>query len=105
MSMRLMTYLPPDIVLELRRARQLRHVVRHQNTVITKTCIECSRTFEQKRYLKGICSEECKKIRRTRFRPPTFKTCDYCGDSFGPVNRLSARYCGVECKNDAARKG
>lgn len=49
-------------------------IKKYQNKIIDKTCIECGKKFRQKLSLKGICSEECKAIRRKRFRPRTKNT-------------------------------
>ena len=74
-------------------------IIKYQNKVIKKNCIECGKEIYQKRRLKGIC-EECKKIRRQRFRPQTYKNCLFCGKEFGPVNRLSKKFCSIKCKVD-----
>ena len=35
----------------------------------------------------------------------TFKFCHKCGKEFGPVDRLTAKYCSRDCKHDAMRIG
>ena len=73
-------------------------IIKYQNTIIKKICIECGKEFYQKRRLKGICSEKCKKIRRSRFRPQTYKKCLFCGKDFGPVDTLNQKLCSIKCK-------
>jgi len=73
-------------------------VLKYQNTILDKKCIECGKDFKQIRRLKGICSEECKGLRRKRFRPQTFKKCKLCKNVFGPVDRLSKDFCSNKCK-------
>ena len=36
-------------------------------------------------------------------KPQTFKTCEHCGERFGPVERLRRRYCSPACKANAQR--
>ena len=72
-------------------------IIKYQNTIIKKNCIECGIEIYQKRRLKGIC-EECKKTRRSRFRPQTYKICMFCGKEFGPVDRLKKKFCSIKCK-------
>lgn len=83
-------------------SRDLLKVLRYQNAVIEKDCIVCGSKFEQKRRLKAICSDECRKARRCELRPQTFKDCEHCGAQFGPVDRLDVRFCGTACKYKAA---
>lgn len=85
--------------------RDLLKVLKYQNTVVQKSCLECGKTFQQARRLKAICSDECKKARRSKFRPQTFKDCEQCGTRFGPVDNLSVRFCGAACKYKAAATG
>lgn len=73
-------------------------VIKYQTTIIEKKCIECGKTFIQMRRLKAVCSEDCRLKRRLRFRPPTFKKCEYCGRKFGPVERLVIKFCSYKCK-------
>ena len=73
-------------------------ILKYQNKIIKKECIECGKEFYQKRRLKGICSDECKAIRRKRFRPQTFLKCKKCGKDFGPVDRLNKIFCSNKCK-------
>lgn len=75
--------------------------LKYQRKLVDKVCIECGKKFYQERVKKGICSEECKRARRKRFRPPTFKKCAYCGNSFGPVEHLFIKYCSPKCRNQA----
>ncbi len=36
-------------------------------------------------------------------KPQTFRPCAHCGRVFGPLDRLSQRFCGPSCKYAAAR--
>ena len=36
-------------------------------------------------------------------RPQTFRQCVYCGDTFGPLDKLSQQFCSVACKGFASR--
>src|SRR3990167_834223 len=73
-------------------------VLKYQNTILDKRCIECGEEFRQIRRLKGICSEGCKIVRRLRFRPQTFIECKKCGRKFGPIERLNRIFCSNKCK-------
>lgn len=72
--------------------------MRYHQTILDKKCIHCGKEFKEKRTGKGICSVECKKKRRSIFRPQTFKECLYCGEVFGPLGRLSTKFCSHLCK-------
>lgn len=80
-------------------------VYRYQHTVIEKTCIECGAKFSAIRRLKPICSDDCKKARRSKFRPQTFRNCEVCGIKFGPVDHLKVRFCSYACKVIGQRTG
>ena len=38
-------------------------------------------------------------------KPQTFRACDKCGETFGPLDRLSQRFCSTTCKYEAAKTG
>jgi len=61
--------------------------------VANRDCVCCGRTFVGKAGAK-LCSDECK----AAHRPQTFKRCQCCGETFGPVERLSRKYCSQACK-------
>lgn len=61
--------------------------------VTEKQCGACASTFEGKPK-KKFCSVNCRRIGR----PPTFLSCQSCGQSFGPVDRLCRQYCSYRCK-------
>jgi len=46
-----------------------------------------------------------KKESTKKGRPQTFKLCESCGVEFGPIPRLSTKYCSRECKHDKQRTG
>lgn len=76
---------------------------RYAETLVHKTCVECGVSFVAMRRLKPICSPECKRERTLRFRPKTYVNCHHCGDSFGPVDHLSKKFCSVKCKAEFQR--
>lgn len=76
----------------------LERVLKYQNAIIVKVCLQCKKNFKQKRRLLSICSYRCMKNRRSLFRPQTFKKCIQCKKVFGPVERLSRRFCSIKCK-------
>lgn len=74
-------------------------VRKYQATIVMKTCIECGQSFEQRRSLSGICSDDCKTARRRRFRPQTELACEHCGESF-VASHLNRRFCSARCAYD-----
>lgn len=77
----------------------------YQNTIIEKICIECGNKFLDRRSLKAICYNGCRKKRKLRFRPQTFKICLFCNKEFGPVDRLSKMFCSYFCKKESMKTG
>ena len=65
-----------------------------------RTCAVCAGRFEAKSKTK-LCSPAC----RLRYRPQTFRACDQCGRTFGPLANLRRRFCSQICKNDAQATG
>lgn len=80
-------------------------VFKYQHTEVDKKCMECGKDFRAIRRLKPICSELCKSVRRNKSKPQTFKECKHCNKRFGPVDRLSQKYCSINCKTSAQRTG
>lgn len=74
-----------------------------RDTLVTKTCIECGNSYQDRNGEGKVCSQ-CKPVRRQRFRPPTFMTCARCGQEFGPVDHLGRKYCSAQCRR-ASIKG
>ena len=70
------------------------------HSVAVRICIMCGRSFEGLPS-KKLCSTEC----RAKHRPQTFKNCSQCGTVFGPVDRLSVKYCSRDCKHKAQTTG
>lgn len=66
---------------------------RHCHGIAVRSCVRCGGAFEGKRGAK-LCSPEC----RAAHRLQTFKSCTRCGARFGPVDRLSRRFCSRACK-------
>ena len=69
-------------------------------TLLRRTCRQCGREFtgEARNH---YCSKEC----FAASRPQTFLTCLRCGCRFGPVDRLSRKFCSKECANKAKATG
>ena len=65
-----------------------------------RTCVICGGLFFGLSS-KILCSQECRK----KYRPQTFKDCAHCGSRFGPVNRLSQKFCCYPCKAAAMKTG
>lgn len=65
-----------------------------------RTCRICGSRFEG-RSAQVLCSDPCRK----KDRPQTFRDCENCGSRFGPVPRLSRRFCTYACKASAMRTG
>lgn len=58
-----------------------------------RVCAVCASSFVGKTGNK-FCSDDC----RIRARPATFKKCLHCATEFGPVDRLSRKFCSLICK-------
>jgi hypothetical protein len=43
--------------------------------------------------------------RNPALRPQSFATCKRCGIRFGPLDNLSRKFCGIECKIEAQKTG
>ena len=65
-----------------------------------RVCVICGNPFTGKSGAK-VCSADC----RRSLRPRTFLRCANCGQTFGPVDRLSRKYCSVRCKVEAQTTG
>ena len=65
-----------------------------------RTCGVCGKKFEGRTGNK-FCSADCRHVER----PQTFRDCEWCGKRFGPVDRLSVRFCTYACKVEAQRTG
>lgn len=63
-----------------------------------RTCAICKSEFEGLAS-KILCSPECRKIHR----PQTMRRCANCGVTFGPVGRLSVKFCSQSCHYESAR--
>lgn len=77
-----------------------------RDQVITKICAECNTPYQTRRGNGGdkpTYCDDCKIIRRKRFRPQTFLICQNCNQEFGPVERLDVKYCSRKCKNEALK--
>lgn len=48
---------------------------------------------------------EERKRRGGNRKPQTFKKCERCGVTFGPLDRLSQKFCSMECKVSAQTTG
>ena len=68
--------------------------------IAERECVQCGSRFLGKANVK-LCSDAC----RSNHRPQTFKNCGYCGESFGPVDRLSRIFCSHACKVKAQTTG
>jgi len=65
-----------------------------------RVCVQCGGGFVGKTNVK-LCSPECK----AKHRPQTFKSCECCGSTFGPVDHISRKFCSYECKTKAQTTG
>lgn len=63
-------------------------------------CIVCNKMFVGHANTK-MCSSEC----RRKYRPQTFKICQQCGKRFGPVDRISRKFCSYKCKAESQKTG
>src|SRR5678815_445817 len=79
--------------------------LRYDRTIVTKQCVECGAPHRCQRNQIPVCSAHCRSIRTERFRPKTFLTCQRCGQKFGPVSRLSKKFCSNDCKYESLRTG
>ena len=68
--------------------------------IAERKCIQCGDAFLGKSNVK-LCSDRC----RAAHRPQTFKDCEFCGESFGPVTHLARRFCSYECKSKSQATG
>lgn len=68
--------------------------------IAERTCIQCAARFIAKSGVQ-LCSPSC----RTAYRPPTFRSCEQCEETFGPLDHLARRFCSSACKYTAARTG
>jgi hypothetical protein len=66
----------------------------------TRSCVQCGAQFEG-RDCATLCSPVCRQARLK----PTYKICETCGVTFGPVDRLSPRFCGRACAVRAQTTG
>lgn len=73
---------------------------RHCHGLAYRTCSVCGKRFLGRRSMKA-CSPACHRA----LRPPTFRLCDHCGCLFGPLPRLTTRFCSYACKAAAQRTG
>jgi hypothetical protein len=88
-----------------RKSKAVRKALRYQRKIIEKECLECGAPTMTQRNVLPVCSATCSDIRRVRLRPQTFKNCESCRSKFGPVNRLSQRFCSYVCKVKAQTTG
>lgn len=65
-----------------------------------RVCIICGDHFIGRRGRKA-CSQACRRI----LRPATFRKCQQCGQTFGPLSHLSRKYCSQRCKIVAQTTG
>lgn len=91
---------PLDQFHKIRDGSQLTSRCKKCHGLSKRTCVICMSSFVGLRS-KILCSPEC----RLKYRPQTFKNCENCGKRFGPVARLSARYCEYACKAAAQATG
>jgi len=62
-----------------------------------KKCQQCGKIYDAKRRGQKFCSRSC--ANENRRKPPTEKTCEWCGDAF-EVNLYkadTARFCSLDC--------
>jgi len=82
-----------------KRNGQLTSRCKRCHGLASKTCRACGTAFEGKSH-QYFCSALCRKSQR----PQTFKFCAHCNKLFGPLSRLSTRYCSMACKCAGQRK-
>jgi hypothetical protein len=68
--------------------------------VEARACVVCTATFVGKAG-RICCSPAC----RTSLCPPTYKTCQACKGTFGPVDHLDRRFCSHACAYKARATG
>lgn len=65
-----------------------------------RPCVQCGTVFTGKSG-RTCCSVACRRAQR----PPTYKACEGCGVTFGPLGHLARRFCSKACAYKALATG
>ena len=68
--------------------------------IVELKCCECGRRYRGRRDRLAVCSDKCRRKRRRKLRPQTFKRCEQCRELFRPVDRLNVKFCSWECSTE-----
>ena len=73
-----------------------------------RECIECGTAFEATHFNTKVCSAECRRERKYRYRrgwrenkktPITPTECIHCGTEFTSTNRQQTKFCSTKCSS------
>jgi len=82
------------------RSGQLASRCKHCHGLGRRSCHVCRRVF-----LGGSSRKYCSQLCHDLMNAPTFFICRHCGQLFGPVGRLSQKFCSKKCVYAAASTG